>query len=77
MDLDDQLEPYRVVADRLREAHSRVRSLQVSQDVRAVLTRRLLVITAAAKNDVAGAGRRLARLLRDLDEVRFPDDKTA
>ncbi|AEW96748.1 MULTISPECIES: SCO5555 family protein [Streptomycetaceae] len=76
MDGNDQLALYRIVADRLKQAHSRVRSLQVSEDVRVVLTRKLLVITAAAKHDVAGAARRLDRLMRDLEEGRFPDDGT-
>ena len=74
MDGDDQLQLYRVVADRLREAHGRVRSLPVPEDVRLALIRKLLVITAAAKHDVAGAARRLDRLMRDLDEVRNPGD---
>ncbi len=76
MDGNGQLELYRIVADRLKQAHSRVRSLQVSEDVRVVLTRKLLVITAAAKHDMAAAARRLDRLMRDLDEGRFPDDGT-
>jgi hypothetical protein len=77
MDSDGQLELYRVVADRLKVAHSRVRSLHVSEDVRLALIRKLLVITAAAKHDVAGAAQRLDHLVRDLDEGRFPDDGTA
>ena len=76
MERDDQLELYGVVAERLKQAHRRVRSLQVAEDVRLVLTRRLLVITAAAKQDVAGAAKRLDRLMRELDEGRFPDDGT-
>lgn len=76
MDRDGQLQLYRAVAQRLKQAHSRVRALQVSEDVRVVLTRKLLVITAAAKQDVAGAALRLDRLMRDLDEGRFPDDGT-
>lgn len=77
MDRDGQLGLYQVVADRLKQAHHRVHSLQVAEDVRVVLIRRLLVITAAARQDVAGAARRLDRLMRDLDEGRFPDDGTA
>ncbi len=38
------------------------------------LTRKLLVITAAAKHDLADAMRRLERLMNDLDEGRFPQD---
>lgn len=35
------------------------------------LTRKLLVITAAAKHDLADATRRLERFTTDLDEGRF------
>ena len=45
------------VADRLKEAHARVRALQVPEGVRMALTRKLLVITAAAKHDLAGRGK--------------------
>ncbi|EGJ74503.1 hypothetical protein STTU_1714 [Streptomyces sp. Tu6071] len=38
------------------------------------LTRKLLVITAAAKHDLAGAAARLDRLLKDIDEGRYPGD---
>ncbi len=38
------------------------------------LTRKLLVITAAAKHDLADATRRLERFMADLDEGRFPDE---
>jgi hypothetical protein len=36
------------------------------------LTRKLLVITAAAKHDLAGAARHLERFSEDLDEGRLP-----
>ena len=39
------------------------------------LTRKLLVITAAAKHDLADAARRLDRLMKDLDEGRFPEER--
>jgi hypothetical protein len=39
------------------------------------LTRKLLVITAAAKHDPAGAARRLGRFTTDLDEGRLPDEE--
>src|SRR5919206_576718 len=48
-------------AERLKEAHSRVRSLQVPEDVRMALSRKLLIITAATKHDLNGAARRLKR----------------
>ncbi|GHJ36255.1 hypothetical protein [Streptomyces sp. TS71-3] len=74
MDRDDQLRLYGVVADQLRVAHDRVRALQVPEGVRMALTRKLLVITAAAKHDLAGTARRLEQLNADLDEGRFPED---
>jgi hypothetical protein len=36
------------------------------------LTRKLLVITAAAKHDLADAARRLDRFSKELDEGRLP-----
>ncbi|WP_329138564.1 hypothetical protein [Streptomyces sp. NBC_00670] len=72
MEHDGQLELYTAVANQLKEAHSRVRALQVPEGVRMALTRKLLVITAAAKHDLAGAARRLERFSADLDEGRLP-----
>lgn len=72
MDSDDQLELYGLLAARLKEAHARVRTLDVPEEVRADLTRRLLVITAASKHDLAAAARRLDRLTADLDAGRLP-----
>ena len=74
MERDGQLELYRLVAARLKEAHTKVRTLQVPEGVRMALSRKLLVITSAAKHDLAGAARRLDRLMNDLDEGRFPED---
>ncbi|NBM17102.1 hypothetical protein [Streptomyces sp. GC420] len=73
MDRDSQLELYGLVAVRLKEAHARVRDLQVPEGVRMALSRRLLVVTAAAKHDLADAARRLDRLMKELDEGRFPE----
>ncbi|GAA3376117.1 hypothetical protein GCM10020367_46550 [Streptomyces sannanensis] len=73
MEPDNQLALYEVVADRLKEAHARVRALQVPEGVRMTLSRKLLVITAAAKHDLADAARRLDLLMKDLDEGRFPE----
>lgn len=73
MERDSQLELYELVADRLKEAHARVRSLQVPEGVRMALSRKLLVVTAATKHDLADAARRLDRLMKDLDEGRFPE----
>ena len=73
MEHDGQLELYTAVAGRLKEAHARVRALQVPEGVRMALNRKLLVITAAAKHDLADATRRLERFMADLDEGRIPD----
>ena len=73
MERDSQLELYGHIADRLKEAHARVRALQVPDSVRTALSRKLLVVTAAAKHDLPGAARRLDRLIKDLDEGRFPE----
>jgi hypothetical protein len=72
MDSDGQLELYGLLAARLKEAHARVRTLDVPEEVRVALTRRLLVITAASKHDLAAAARRLDRLIADLDAGRLP-----
>lgn len=75
MERDGQLELYAAVASRLKEAHAKVRALQVPEGVRMALTRKLLVITAAAKHDLAGAARRLERFNKDLDAGRFPEEE--
>jgi len=74
MERNGQLELYGSLAARLKHAHTRVAGLQVTDEVRIQLSRKLLVVTAAAKHDVAGASRRLDALMRDLDEGRFPDE---
>ena len=71
MEHDGQLELYTAVANQLKEAHTTVRALQVPEGVRMALTRKLLVITAVAKHDLADATRRLERFTTDLDEGRF------
>ncbi|WP_330173419.1 hypothetical protein OG875_07360 [Streptomyces sp. NBC_01498] len=73
MERDSQLDLYGVVAHRLKEAHTTVRALQVPEGVRMALNRKLLVITAATKHDLLDAARRLDRLMKDLDEGRFPE----
>lgn len=73
MGSDNQLKLYAEVAEQLKEAHTRVRELQVPEGVRMALSRKLLVITAAAKHDLTDAATRLDRLMKDLDEGRFPD----
>ena len=74
MEHDGQLELYAAVASQLKEAHASVRALQVPEGVRMALTRKLLVITAVAKHDLADATRRLERFTADLDEGRFPEE---
>lgn len=76
MERDDQLKLYGVVAARLKEAHARVASLQLPDDVRLELNRKLLAVTAAAKHDLAGAARRLDVFMRELDEGGFLDQGT-
>ncbi|MFF4590044.1 hypothetical protein ACFY30_26000 [Streptomyces sp. NPDC000345] len=75
MEHDGQLELYTAVANQLKEAHAAVRALQVPEGVRMALTRKLLVITAAAKHDLADATRRLEGFMRDLDEGRMPEEE--
>ncbi|MBB1254133.1 hypothetical protein [Streptomyces alkaliterrae] len=75
MEGDSQLELYEAVAARLKEAHRRVRTLHIPESERAVLARRLLAITAASKQDLAAAARRLDRLMEELEDIaagRFP-----
>jgi hypothetical protein len=59
------------LADRLRDAHRRVGSLDVSDDEKARAARRLLAISDAAKHDVDRAARRLDTLLADWDAGRI------
>ena len=75
MEHDGQLKLYAAVASQLKEAHARVRALQVPEGVRMALTRKLLVITAVAKHDLADAARRLESFMTDLDEGRMPAEE--
>ncbi|MEU5365333.1 hypothetical protein ABZ354_17950 [Streptomyces sp. NPDC005925] len=75
MEHDGQLQLYAAVAVRLKEAHAKVRALQVPEGVRMALARKLLVVTAAAKHDLADAARRLERFMTDLDEGRLPEEE--
>jgi hypothetical protein len=72
MDGEGQLERYTALAADLKQAHARVRAATLPDDVRAALTRKLLVITAAAKHDAGGAQARLRRFIRDFEAGRFP-----
>ena len=64
-------DPAAELADRLLEAHRRVRSLQAPNDEKARATRRLLAISDASKHDVARAAKRLDAFLDDLDAGRI------
>ncbi|MDG9703676.1 hypothetical protein [Streptomyces sp. DH37] len=75
MERDGQLPLHELVATRLKDAHAMVRALQVPEDVRAALARRILVVTAAAKHDLAGAARRLNRLMEEIDRDGFPAER--
>ncbi len=55
------------LARRLRDAHRRVRSLDLPADEKARVAKRLLALTDASKHDVARASARLDLLLADLD----------
>ncbi|MER7173334.1 MULTISPECIES: hypothetical protein [Streptomyces] len=73
MERERQLELYGEVADQLKEAHRKVRELQVPESVRMALTRKLLVITAAAKHDLVDAARRLGQFMDELDARALSD----
>ncbi|MFC1414588.1 hypothetical protein ACEZCY_35500 [Streptacidiphilus sp. N1-12] len=62
-----EVELYALVAARLKEAHARVRALDVSDGTRASLVRSLLLVTEAAKRDLPEAARRLGRFVDELD----------
>ena len=54
------------LATRLRDAHRLVASLDVPNDEKAKLTRRLLALSDASKRDLARASARLDALLADV-----------
>ncbi len=60
------------LAGRLRDAHRRVASLDLPDDEKARVTRRLIALTDASKRDVQRASARLDLLLADLDAGRGP-----
>jgi hypothetical protein len=67
--LSEQPEQERELARRLREAHRRVRSCAVPEEVRTRLIRRLLAISDAAKRDIPSASVRLDAFLKALDDT--------
>lgn len=64
-------DPHVELAVRLRETHRRVAALELDDDEKCILVRRLLALTDASKRDAARAAVRLDRLLADLDTGRF------
>jgi hypothetical protein len=60
------------LAVRLRDAHRRVAALDLPDDQKARVARRLIALTDASKRDVGRASARLDRLLADLDAGRLP-----
>jgi CRP-like cAMP-binding protein len=60
------------LANRLREAHRRVATLDASPDEEARVARRLIALTDASKRDLVRASARLDLLLADLDAGRVP-----
>ncbi|SEG92513.1 hypothetical protein SAMN05216223_12610 [Actinacidiphila yanglinensis] len=73
MERDGQLDLYELLAARLKQVHARVANPEVPDGTRRELTRRLLVVTAVAKHDLADAARRLEVLTAELDELGIPD----
>lgn len=63
------------LSTRLRDGHRRVASLDVSLDEKARITRRLLAISDASKQDIARAATRLDAFLADLDAGWRPDPR--
>lgn len=67
-----EAEFYAFLAERLRQAHARVRALDASDAAKTSLTRSLLRITEAAKRDLPDAAGRLARFMEELDGGQQP-----
>lgn len=65
-------ELYVELAERLRDAHRRVASMDAPEDQKACCTRRLIALTDASKRDAGRASARLDALLADLDAGRLP-----
>lgn len=62
------------LAQRLRDAHRRVRTLEVDDAEKARVATRLIALTDASKRDVMRASQRLDLLLADLDAGRRLSD---
>jgi hypothetical protein len=59
-------------AERLRDAHLRVAAMDLAPDEKSSTTRRLLVISDAAKHSVVRASQRLDAFLSELDAHHPP-----
>jgi len=70
MNEDDGL--YGLVQDRLARARIMLSDLDVSDDVRAAVERRLQEVEAGARFALTDASRRLERLVDDLESDRLP-----
>jgi hypothetical protein len=64
-----------VLAERLKEAHRRLRTADLPPQDKARAARRLIALTDASKHDVGRASARLDAFLADLDAGRgIPDE---
>jgi hypothetical protein len=70
---DDEL--FADLSVRLRDAHRRVAALELSDDEKARVIRRLLAISDATKHDLGRASQRLDTFLADLDVGWRPDPR--
>jgi hypothetical protein len=70
---DDEL--FADLSVRLRDAHRRVAALELSDDEKSRVIRRLLAISDATKHDLGRASQRLDTLLADLDAGWRPDPR--
>ncbi len=68
--MSDEL--YVELAERLRDAHRRVGRMDVPEDQKARVARRLIALTDASKSDAGRASARLDALVADLDAGRLP-----
>ncbi|MCW2667822.1 MAG: hypothetical protein JWN57_2784 [Frankiales bacterium] len=64
-----------VLAERLKQAHRRLRALDLPPQDKARAARRLIALTDASKHDVARASARLDAFLADLDAGRVTPDE--
>ena len=71
---DDEL--FAQLSVRLRDAHRRVAALELPDDEKARVIRRLLAISDATKHDLGRASRRLDTFLADLDAGWRPDSRS-